>query len=238
MKRAATTVLMALGVLAGVSSAAQAAPLTINIGNFSGGTGVLHAPGTLANGLNVYLGAVLITGDLGTFESYCVDLQHYDIPGANSATLDYMNNWDNGVKPIANPSLGAGAASWLYNTYAGWANDQARKAALSLAIWESLYDKDYTVSYSNAPDATNKFWVSNLSNAYYGTLADQLLTALRNTNDPLTTYAGWIRTDNLGGNTAQDFIAPVPEPTTLTLLGAGLLSAGFSRRRMRNKKTA
>src|SRR5262245_5284406 len=111
MKRTARTVLMALGVLAGVSTAAQAGPLTINIGNFSGGTGVLHAPGTLANGLNVYLGAVLITGDLGTFESYCVDLQHYDIPGANSATLDSMANWNNTAVP-EHASLGAAAASW------------------------------------------------------------------------------------------------------------------------------
>src|SRR3954462_9391667 len=95
MKRTAKAVLLTLGILTTVSGAAQAAPLTINIGSFSGGTGVLHAPGTLANGLNVYLGAVLITGDLGTFESYCVDLMHYDIPGANSATLDSMSNWNN-----------------------------------------------------------------------------------------------------------------------------------------------
>src|SRR4029079_6135593 len=111
MKNAAA-VLLALGMLTSAAVTAEAGPVNINIGNFSGGTGVLHAPGTLANGLNVYLGSVLITGDLGTFESYCVDLQHYDIPGTNSATLDSMSNWNNSAVPV-HASLGAGAASWL-----------------------------------------------------------------------------------------------------------------------------
>ena len=233
MRRTARSVLMACAVLIGVSGAAQATPLTINIGNFSGGTGVLHAPGTLANGLNVYLGSVLITGDLGTFESYCVDLMHYEIPGANSITVDYMSNWNNsGTIPHAN--LSGGAASWLYNTYAlGAVGNRSRQAALSLAIWNSLYDNDYNVLTGSG------FWVTSLSNANYATLANAMLTSLASYKGPLGN-AIWMRTANVRSNYAQDFIAPmpVPEPAALVVLGSGLLAAGFVGRRARRRNRA
>jgi hypothetical protein len=228
MKRAAGMVLMAVGVLTGASTA-QAAPLTINIGNFTGGTAVIHAPGTLANNLNVYLGAVLITGDLGTFESYCVDLMHYDIPGNNSATLGSMSDWNNqgNTSQGAITGLGGAAAAWLYNTYAlGAVGNKSLEAALSLAIWNALYDTDKTVKSGAG------FWVDHLSDASYADLADQYLSTLSPAKYA-SANAGWIQTNNPSAYYAQDFIAPVPEPATLTLLGAGLLSAGFARRRTR-----
>src|SRR4051812_29074760 len=98
MKRIAAALLV-IGTWGLGSSPAAASPLTNNVGSFtgqsSGATARIHSTGTLADGLDVYIGSVLITGDLGTFESYCVDLQHYDIPGSNQATLVSMANWDN-----------------------------------------------------------------------------------------------------------------------------------------------
>ena len=94
MKQAAA-VLLALGMLTTVAPSASASPVIYIDTNHFVGTGVLHAPGTLANGLNVYLGAVQITGDLGTFWSYCVDLQHYDLAGANEVTVASMSDWNN-----------------------------------------------------------------------------------------------------------------------------------------------
>jgi hypothetical protein len=224
--RDAAAALFAFGILISIPAPGQAAPITINIGSPSGGTGVLHAPGTLGNGANVYLGAVPITGDLGAFESYCVDLQHYDVVGANQVTLGRMSDWSNAASPV-HPSLGGGAASWLYNEYAlGAVGQKSTQAALSLAIWNSLYDDDHTVSGGTG------FWVTGLSDPNYATLADGMLAALALNTDPLPND-GWLQTrDLVGTHYAQDFIAPVPEPSSVFLLVSGLAGLTAFRRRI------
>jgi hypothetical protein len=225
MKRV-VVLLCAMGALIAWTPAAEAAPVTINIGSFSGGTAVLHAPGTLADGLNVLLGSVRITGDLGTFDGYCVDLQHYDLPGANQATVDTMDHWSNTAVP-AHASSGGGAASWLYNAYAADASgNQTKQAALSLAIWNSLYDSDFTVLGGSG------FWATSVSTAYTS-LADAYLGNLHDVmsaGGALPT-ATWLRTTDVTRNYSQDFIAPVPEPGTLLLVASGLACAARFRRR-------
>lgn len=225
--------LVTLGLAAGMSVLVThgASAATINVGSFSGGTAVLHAPGTLADGLNVVLGSVLITGDLGTFESYCVDLQHYDLSGPNQTVVNTMDNWNNTAVP-AQPGSGGAAASWLYNTYAaGAVGNKTNEAALSLAIWNALYDIDFSVG-----SQAGTFWVSNVSNATYVSLADQYLAALHTAIDgggPLGNDY-WLQTTNVSGHYAQDFIAPVPEPGTLLLLASGLACGALRRRRAQN----
>ena len=207
----------------------EANPLySINVGSFSGGTAMLHAPGTLANGLMVQLGAVLIAGDLGKFESYCVDLQHVDLLGTNQTAVDSMANWSNTATP-PHASLGSGAASWLYLKYGASAvGHQDREAALSLAIWDALYNNVYNVTTVNTG-----FWATNVNSSYV-TLANTMLGDLQQYHGTLP-YASWLRTVNGVNGTAQEFLGPVPEPATLTLLSLGALSALFMRRRIRRR---
>jgi hypothetical protein len=230
MKRIWTS-LLAAGLLTTLSGTASAGPISVNVGNFTGGTATLHAAGTLADGLTVITGAVLITGDLGTFESYCVDLQHYDTAGLNGATLDSMDHWNNGVTSAIDKVSG-GEASWLYNKYAASAvGNQVMEAALSLAIWNALYDSDYNV-------LSGTFWASSVSLAGVTTMANNMLSDLKGVAVSSLPYDTWIRTNNNATNYSQDFIAPVPEPAMLILLGTSMAGAFGFRRRLTRKRSA
>ena len=95
------------------------------------------------------------------------------------------------------------------------------EAALQLAIWNSLYDSDYSVSSGSG------FWVTNLSNTLSISLADGMLNDLKtyqttHPNAPLP-QATWLRTVDGPDHFSQDFIAPVPEPSVGLLLCAGLM---------------
>jgi hypothetical protein len=206
----------------------EAGPIyPITIGGFSGGTATLNAPGTLANGLAVELGSVLISGPIGTFEGYCVDLQHYITPGTYQTEIDTMSAWNNTASP-PHASLGPGAASWLYNTYATSAvGNNDLRAALSLAIWDSLYNNVYNVTTANSG-----FWVTNASSQTYITQANLMLAALQSYQGTLP-YATWLRTGNLANGYSQDFIGVIPESGPLTLLVAGALVLVLLRSRVR-----
>ena len=106
------------------------------------------------------------------------------------------------------------------------------QAGLAVAIWEVLYES--TTSYGIS---SGDVQFGGFSNTAVTTAAGKYIEAV-NSADLTGVDALWLRTANNDTDTyTQDFIGPVvPEPGTLLLLGAGLLTlAGISRFKTRKK---
>jgi hypothetical protein len=196
--------------------------------------------------ITVYAGAAIITNPTGTLDSYlpdsflsfCVDL--YQILGSNpqEVELDMMQYWeqDNGQLP---PQAGQ-RASYLYQTFVPTlsiddsAASKAARAGLQVAIWNALYDNDYTVSTGGFHLDAGPLAVIQNANNY--------LTSLQGAVDASGGVSGydnyWLKITK-GTTPKQDFIGPavpVPESSeTLALLVVGLL--GFVATWCRSHKT-
>ncbi len=225
-----------LSFLVLVPSTAIAGPFRVYVGSENPGSpyAILHAPGATADGLQVMVGSVAFAGDFGLFNAYCVDINHYLTPNRwyDANPLDSMSNWgvsDPQVRTGNSPADAGARASYLYNTF-GRATDPLNRWALQVAIWNALYDSDADVT-------TGVFWVSA---AYPQGLAaaNSMLQSLALYDGPPMT-AAWVRLVDAPGGGTQDFIAPIPEPASLLLLGTGLsaLVAGLRRRNRKRGRT-
>lgn len=191
-----------------------------------------------------------------TFEAYCVDFNTAvfgptlpNPPGTYAATRDDMSAWVDGS---GLPSHGTGErAAWLYNEFATtFASDatsdlgKRQRTALQMAIWNGLYDNDFTVTNDGA-SANSVYFIEDNHNMTV--LANSFLLALQLAGPVADgADAAWLRltsVDVIDPKTgklldAQDFIGPgvatnpVPEPSSVLLLGMGVLSlAAFRSRR-------
>lgn len=168
----------------------------------------IHASGLLADNLKVAAGQLKVTHENTDHLAYCVDLDHY-VKSAD-VTPEPMSFVNNGEK-----------VAWLYETYAQSVTTGMEAAALSVAIWEVIYETDATFDAG-----TGYFTISENQGVLDG--ANDLLASLGSIPGSYTPSNG---TMVLHNDQVQDVV--VPEPTTLGLLGAGAVCF-FAKRRRRS----
>lgn len=149
------------------------------------------------------------------FAAYCVD------PRSPISVGDTL--W-----AAVRPSLfedGAGLkAAWLFDTYYDSASSESERAGLQLAIWEVVKeDGDYNVLNGNSYIAGGDINAINSANGYLDNLMANFDAGNLNSEYMIFTDAK-----------KQDLIVKVgvPEPSTMLLLGSGLLGVVALKRKM------
>ncbi len=171
----------------------------------------------------------------GTFDAFCVDVQHY--VGNGEVVLEDMANWR---QPYTDPKSfpaydGAGSYVAYMIEHFGMPGDLMRKSAMQLAVWEVLYEKPDTGAAKPVFNVSSGFARSyGVDDAELISQANAYVSAVNALTSIPNAHAPWIKTVNDNGSYYQDFTTPVPEPSTLILLGMGLLgAAGLARKKTR-----
>lgn len=204
-----------------------AIPFTVTAWAPAGGAGVsiskTDAPTRDYNGSG---GGFVMTnttpGSVDSFVSWCVDIFQY-IPGSTPGEYS-LDAGGLTLNSASRNDLGRLATMFLSTATTPGAGSGNNAAAFQLAIWEILYERN-TPSYNLASGS----FFSNAALSAPHTIAQGWLNQVNNPSNSANTYSLNVYTSQ--GFQDQITFQNVPEPTTLGLLGIGLIGIGWARRR-------
>ncbi|MEO0487048.1 MAG: hypothetical protein AAF092_14180 [Pseudomonadota bacterium] len=238
----------------GLASAAQAATINIEYQGAASGfrsATILEAPITPAGGATPVgsIGGAFFMADaslpasdpFSNFLAWCLDLEHY-LAGSGveeyvTTTTPFSNSYGF-TDPAAESRI---QALFDANYYVGLENNLNESGAFQYALWEVLYDDDFSLTANTA--ATDEFR-ADINNAATAAIADTFLTNAQS-------YTGgevWALTylESTNTNTRQNIItfglaedmSEVPLPMSGLLLAGGLAMVGGIKRRKAAKAAA
>lgn len=175
------------------------------------------------------------------FDSYCVDILHsFDdttILDNDNLMIRPMSEWEQ--TNLLNPSekwpspprdgYPQQAAAYLYSkNWASASGNKMQEAALQISLWEVLYEGSNRFNVRDGYISFFSLWSEVENGPTILDLATDYLNQLAGA-DVSTASAYWLETEDYPNPEypdwpyTQDFIAPVPEPGSIALLGSGVL---------------
>lgn len=196
-------------------------------------TGVDPRETVKTNKGGVYAGVYNVNIEDTPFDAFCIDFFHH-APPTNNTIQDYQVK---DLSSVFNDTIKADINELLDKNYTETIGDSIKTAALQVALWELTIGDDYNVSTGNfyLQDTSSSFYANNnevksQANLYLSQLSSVLGTDY--------TMQGNLSLVAYTHGTYQNYltVAPIPEPATLVLVGAGLLGTAAIRRKKKLQK--